>query len=584
MNRFLLLLVLLNISFSELVSKNITSADKKLTVLFTGDMHSAADKYPQLSTLLKREKKIAVENGSAVITVSSGDDVMGTLFHTLFNTSKSDYTALSLMDYDVSILGNHDFDFGLKQLAMSLNSYGRRQKMAFLSSNTFFDTTTVWKRDAYNAPEINKYLILDCVQSDGSRIKVGIIGLLGDNALDCISDNNFVQYSNRIECALHYKEVLERSKPDFTIILSHGGTTALTPAKSEDGKLAKAMSGVDAIISGHDHVALGKPLFVNDIPIVSSGSSLSYLGKLTIEKTSNEERVEYQLIPVSDTIMPDNNLLDWVDRCKVYIDTLFKNRYNISVFDTIKYLPRSYSSKISDHDISQLGCIVAESYVNAVNSVRHYSDLISVVPLGMIRDSLRQGALTYESLFKVMPLGSNGDDLCGYPLVLVWALGKDIYDLCELNASVSSKSSDMRLFFGGGLKYTYNPYRLPLTRVKLLYLNGRKIDRNRLYPIVTDIYTAKLLGLVKSSSFGLLSVRALDENGREITDFNTQIIEGLTAWKALGYYLDSNTPRDFASNSIRDKNRGVLFLYLLILVILICPVFFLVRRKIKSRR
>ena len=48
--------------------------------------------------------------------------------------------------------------------------------------------------------------------------------------------------------------------------------------RSEEGRIAANVRGIEAIISGHDHVALHTPFMVNNTVIGSTGSALSYLG------------------------------------------------------------------------------------------------------------------------------------------------------------------------------------------------------------------------------------------------------------------------------------------------------------------
>lgn len=61
---------------------------------------------------------------SPVALVSSGDQMMGSLFH-LANPSRGiDYALMALLGYDVMTLGNHEFDFGVGALAGALENGG----------------------------------------------------------------------------------------------------------------------------------------------------------------------------------------------------------------------------------------------------------------------------------------------------------------------------------------------------------------------------------------------------------------------------------------------------------------------------
>ncbi len=71
-------------------------------------------------------------------------------------------------------------------------------------------------------------------------------------------------------------------------------------------KLAKNVKGIDVIISGHSHSRLDKPLIVNGIPIVQTGSYGKFVGRLSLKYSDGKIKVEsYKLIPVDDKIIGD---------------------------------------------------------------------------------------------------------------------------------------------------------------------------------------------------------------------------------------------------------------------------------------
>ena len=104
----------------------------------------------------------------------------------------------------------------------------------------------------------------------------------------------------------------------------------------------------------------------------------------------------------------------------------------------------------------------------------------------------------------------------GYPLVSVYLTGRELYDLAEVDASVSSLMDGTHLYpSGGGWEYKTN--RLLLSRVYDAWLydeNGDKkaIEEDRLYRVVADLYSGQMLGAVKRKSFGLLSLEPKDSN------------------------------------------------------------------------
>lgn len=69
-----------------------------------------------------------------------------------------------------------------------------------------------------------------------------------------------------------------------------------------------------------------------------------------------------------------------------------------------------------------------------------------------------------------------------------------------------------------------------------------EIDDRRLYRVVTGMYSAQMLGTVKSKSMGLLSLEPKMADGSPVTDFNDCILRNengseIKEWYALARYL-----------------------------------------------
>ena len=70
------------------------------------------------------------------------------------------------------------------------------------------------------------------------------------------------------------------------------------------------------------------------------------------------------------------------------------------------------------------------------------------------------------------------------------------------------------------------------------------IDDDRLYRVVTGLYTGQMLGTVNDQSFGILAITPKDAQGNVITDYEEHIIYNpngseVKEWYALASYLQS---------------------------------------------
>ena len=117
----------------------------------------------------------------------------------------------------------------------------------------------------------------------------------------------------------------------------------------------------------------------------------------------------------------------------------------------------------------------------------------------------------------------------------------------EIDASLSDFLVTARLYCSR-LNFTFNPHRIILNKVSGCYAlspEGEKIELedDKLYCVITDLYSAQMLGSVTDLSKGLLSIVPKNEDGTAVTDFEQRIIydngKELKAWYALAEYLDS---------------------------------------------
>jgi 5'-nucleotidase / UDP-sugar diphosphatase len=627
--------------------------EKSLTILFTNDIHSCADNYSRLAYLLRQERAKAAASGSVVITVDAGDVPMGTEYHTLFETEGFDYLVLNRLGYDFYTFGNHDFEGGLNGLSKAFNqyiaalhdpnSYGsvscceKRSSLCsdnshsscraenatpmvggaltFLSSNCDFYKTAWWRS---KVPESGKY-IKDYALIERQGVKIALLGVMGDDALSATVDGDSLLFAKR---EVRLRELLEKhikEAPDYVVLLSHSGSSwvdgkqiteesagaFLKRRRSEEGRIAANVRGIEAIISGHDHVALHTPFMVNNTVIGSTGSALSYLGKMVFR---GKKLVEYKLIPLSAVSGRDSSIASLIHSSAQRISDNFKAVYGLSLQDTVCKAGRAILRSNGEY----LGRLIAESYVKETSNLLSsgfsskesikfgnldkLKEMSSLVPFGIIRDDISAGYVTVGDLFRVLPLGFNSNGHSGYPLVLIWVNGGELKDICEINASVASPGSDMRLFFGGAITFSYNRYRIPFTRVFDLKINGKGVKSYKLYPIVTDIYTARLVGLLKSSSFGLLSAKPKNAVGSPIRKLEDYIImidgkRELTGWFALTCFLKNSSDCLLSSgeratgtmgeescnlrhNTFDNSNISPLFLYGSVLALIAAAILF----------
>lgn len=227
----------------------------KLTILHTNDQHSRIEPFdasytrnPNQGGFARRASlisKIRSEEKN-VLLLDSGDIFQGTPYFNFFG-GELEFKLMSMMQYDASTMGNHDFDNGLEGFLKVLPN----AKFPFICSNYDFKNTILdGKTEAYKIFTKN-------------GIKVGIFAV-GIELNGLVGKKNYAEtiYHNPIEIAQHYSDFLRNEKKcDLVICLSHIGFDYKDePEKISDKHLAAKTSGIDLILGGHTHTFLAEPL------------------------------------------------------------------------------------------------------------------------------------------------------------------------------------------------------------------------------------------------------------------------------------------------------------------------------------
>ena len=103
-----------------LMAVALVAAADKITLLHTNDTHSSIDPDPKTGNGGILQRKAIFDSvrqaDRNVLAIDAGDAVQGSLYFKFFK-GDVEYPLMNMMDYDIRILGNHEFDNGLKDLA-----------------------------------------------------------------------------------------------------------------------------------------------------------------------------------------------------------------------------------------------------------------------------------------------------------------------------------------------------------------------------------------------------------------------------------------------------------------------------------
>ena len=256
-------------------------AQKKLEVLHTNDTHSCIMPLnPNLADtavagrggFLRRVAMIKEERAKNpdLLLIDSGDFSQGSPFYTMFK-GDVEVGLMNLMGYDAVTIGNHEFDFGLENMARIF----KMAKFPVVCANYDFTGTCV-------EGLVKPYVI---IKRNG--LKIGLFGLSPQlEGLVDLSKCKGVTYLDPIEVGNRVAAELKHDKKcDVVICVSHLGW--LRPDEMGDQKLLASSKDIDLVLGGHSHSYFKDLRYVNNangkaVPVDQNGKNAMYVGKLTL--------------------------------------------------------------------------------------------------------------------------------------------------------------------------------------------------------------------------------------------------------------------------------------------------------------
>lgn len=251
--------------------------------------------FPALAALLKKET-------TPYILLDSGDMAQGTP-EGILTKGMASITLMNQLGYAAVVPGNHDFDYGERNLKALVAGAA----FPFVGANVYE------KAGGAHADYLKPYTIVE----KGGK-KIAVLGIVGKHTATSTLPVNVKHLDFRDEAAETAKWLPEIKKrnPDAVIVLAHIGLSEDLSLKRVDvstwtfdpppfGTLlvARAAQGIDLVLGGHNHAALLKGYHdpVSGVWLGESGYGLSYVTRAELnfsDATGKLEGVKVNLVPL----------------------------------------------------------------------------------------------------------------------------------------------------------------------------------------------------------------------------------------------------------------------------------------------
>ncbi len=278
--------------FPALSKEVLKSKDlSHLTILYTNDLHSRIEPFPtndpKFANLGGFARRAAVidsikKENDNILLLDAGDIFQGTPYFNLYQ-GELEYKLMSLMQYDATTLGNHDFDLGIENIEKQMP----HANFSFINCNYNFSDTCLHDK-------ISPYKVF---------IKNGIkIGVLGYGIeLEGLVDKKMYKntiYQDPLAIANSTAKLLKHDLGcDYIIALSHLGFK-FEEKKISDSSMAPLTENIDLIIGGHTHSFLEHPLKLankvgKDVYVTQVGWAGIWLGKLDVFFSYDKKKISH---------------------------------------------------------------------------------------------------------------------------------------------------------------------------------------------------------------------------------------------------------------------------------------------------
>ena len=547
-------LITLAITFFLTLALCVAAAASDVAVLFTHDLHShllpSRDEdggeyggYARLMTVINEQK----EKYPDAVLVDGGDFAMGSLFQTAYPTSAIELRIMGKMGYDVTTFGNHEFDYLPSGLIAMLNAAKASGDLLpeIVEANYLPEDDNKELTDALESYGVKRFTVIE-----RGGVYFVVFGIFGYDADDCAPNSGMVLYSpvekaqKVVDDATKFCLDTYGTEP-LIICLSHGGTS---DGEGEDFELAKAVNGIDLIVSGHTHTTLSEPILVNGTYIVSAAEYGKNLGVVNLGFESGAVTLkDYKLIPVDENVADDAEIAALVESYKAEVEESYLSSYGLSFDEVLVNNPYKFDTVdevyATQHE-STLCNIFSDAYKWAVEKASGKQVDVALTAAGVVRETLPAGNVTVSDVFNAASLGVGTEG----ELIAIYITGKDLKNALEVDASVQPLMRSAQLFFSG-VEYSFNTNRIIFNKVDYAMLRRddgtlEKIEDDKLYRVVTGMYCGQMLGAVESTSMGLISITPRDENGNpiEVGDLVNYVVTDadgvkLKEWYAISSYL-----------------------------------------------
>ena len=542
--------------FVLLFSVALFAKDLTLDIMFTNDVHGGIDRYPatymnptyppmlggaaSATTYIKSVRKLTDHKTRDNFLIDAGDFFQGHPVGTVY-AGKSVIKYMNMIGYDLTVVGNHEYDLGQKKL-----------KEAYKDANFPVLSCNIVKKGTDELVDyVTPYIIVEKL-----GLKIGIIGVTTTDTKDMSFPDNIkgIDFLPAKPALEKYIKIVRAKGVDLLFVVGHMGIPydpepkykkrylndkGVKPTQymgMDAQELVHEVKGIDLFVGGHIHKGFKEPWVdpVTHTIVLQDYAYGSSLGHIMIKIDKATKTISgYKLPAIREGQMVSLFEDEFIPNKTVSDTILAMTKKAEKGMDKVIGESSSEISKVTKGAQSKIGNLVCDAM--RINTKSDFS----FINLGGVRAGLPYGAITYRDVFNVMPFDNQ--------VVVMKISGEFLRKIIETR--IIGRRHGV-IVSGGNV--VINKKRDDFDKITSFSIGGKPWDPNKIYRVATTDF------LLQGNS-GLTLLTDLPETQIERTGSSLRgmLVEYIKANSPISIEIDDRWKRDDKSKLSQNMKKAL---------------------------
>jgi 2',3'-cyclic-nucleotide 2'-phosphodiesterase (5'-nucleotidase family) len=474
--------------------------------------------FAKLKTVVDQLKSEADSKGIPSLYLDGGDFGEGSSFF-FSDYGVDSLRALDLLGVDVTVLGNHDYMLGGRELAHQIKRANLKSKI--ISANL----------KGKRLLGLNN-MIPSYVDYNFDGVRMRILGLSTSEIHYQYPLRPMGRIANSIKSAASLERKAQKDGIDYVVALTHLGIY-------KDIELVQKSKFIDLVVGAHSHTLITSPELIKnalgkEVPILQAGAHSLYAGSLLIDllPEGKSKILQYQIHPIHEALDEDPIVREFVTKAHKKKETYFNRQWDevigyskIPLSGTVEGMKTSYRTCWSEH-VARLTRDVARAHLSI-----QFDEFMG--------EEIPPGEITFGDIIDNFPHFRKWNDE-GWKIKKAWIQG---YILKRILMKIADSSYATTITIDGLQFYeesnkTFRPFHLINDSIHQAYIGEYPLRNTKYYSVAMPSEVPHAL----LKTFNILGYVLFN---------NLRIIKNSNYWDLIEDYIKDNSPLECLDREIK---------------------------------